>query len=175
MNPGESKYTSSDKERITIDPNAQLALEKLVERERRRKRRHKIVCFSMCLLFILVALPWSFDFYCSNIIGTNYEVIITLKYPNFTDKMIRAAVITDKSYLSIFSPILERINSKEEIELRKAVIELGLETTNEKQVDSEKVQISEGCCSRFPARVTQRDCLCSLRTSPQKSQIAEFF
>lgn len=140
MNPGESKYTSSDKDRITIDPNAQLALEQLVARERHRKRRHKIIGFSMALLFILVALPWSFDFYCSNIIGTNYEVIITLKYPNFTDKMIRAAVITDRSYLSIFGPILEKIHSKEEIKLRKAVIELGLESTSETNRDMEKVQ-----------------------------------
>jgi hypothetical protein len=140
MTPGENKYTSAGNAKIKIDPNAQLAFEKLVEREHLRKRRQKIVRFLIVLLFILVALPWSFGFYCSNFIGTNFETIIILKYPKFTDKMIRAAVITDSLFLNVFGPILETINSKEDIELRRAVIELGLETTSDKESDSEKVQ-----------------------------------
>jgi hypothetical protein len=140
MAPNESKNTSTDQDNIKIDPVARLAIKKFVEREQRRKRRLKIVRFSMALLFMLVALSWSFGFYCSNIIGTKYEAVIILNYPGFTEKMIRAAVITDRLYLTVFSPFLKAVNTMEEIELRRAVIELGLETTSGKESDSEKVQ-----------------------------------
>jgi hypothetical protein len=140
MTLGESKYTTSGKDRINIDPNAQAAFEKLVAREQKSKTSKKIVGFSIILLIVLAAIPWSFGFYCSQIIGTNYETVILRKYPDFTEKMIRTAVITDKWYLDTFGPILNKINSKEDIEQRRAVIELGLETTSEKESDSEKVQ-----------------------------------
>ncbi len=140
MNPGESKYTSSGKDRVNIDPNAQMAFEKLVAKEQKSRTRKRIIGFLVVLLIITAALPWSFSFYCSQIIGSNYEVIILRKYPGFTEKIIRAAVITDNWYLNAFSPILNKINSKEDIEQRKAVIELGLEATSEREPDSEKIQ-----------------------------------
>ncbi len=140
MAPIESSNTSSGKDKIEIDPNAKLAIEQLVEREYRNKKRRKIISLLMALLFVLVLLPWSFGFYCSNIIGTRIETVIIMKYPGFTEKMIRAAVITDRLYLNVFGPFLKVINTKEEIELRRAVIELGLETTSGDERDSEKVQ-----------------------------------
>ena len=140
MAMGESKYTTPGKNKINIDPNAQMAFEQLVAREHKSRVRKKIVGFSLLLLIVMVAIPWSFGFYCSQIIGTSYEKIILSKYPGSTEKMIRAAVITDKLYFDIFGPIFNKINSKEDIELRRAVIELGLETTSERESDSEKVQ-----------------------------------
>lgn len=133
------KRPSGDVERVTIDPKAQAAVVALLEKERRRKARHKRyrIIAVVLLLMGLTQLP---GFYCRYIMGTNYEAIIVRTYPHFSEKAVRAAVITDRWYVTVFGPLIERISSREEIEFRRSVIELGLATTGEAERTTEKIQ-----------------------------------
>lgn len=144
MPPGEGQHSSYGKDTVNLDSNSQLAIDRLMAQERQKKRQQQIVGLSVVILLTLfltlVAVPWSFDFYCSDIIGTNCETLVIYNYPDFTEKMVRAAVIKDKWYLNIIGPVLGTIIDKEVIDYRRAVIELGLEITGNKERDPEKIR-----------------------------------
>jgi hypothetical protein len=112
----------------------------LVEKERRKTFRHKLVRLTAVLILVLTALPRLFNFYCRQIIGTNYETIVIRTFPLFTEKMVRAAVITDSWYMKASGPLLSRTSDREQIEFRRAVIELGLEKTGDGQRDTQKIR-----------------------------------
>jgi|GEM_PF-5934803 len=138
------KKPLAERDRVNINPNAQAALEKLIAQKRQTKMRQRVVRSIIGLLFLLWVVPNSFDFYCRHIIGTNFETMFMHNYPHFTDKTIRAAVITDELYLNIFGPVLNMFRDKDDIECRRAVIELGMEVTGEGERDSEKIHDLRG-------------------------------
>lgn len=139
MTQGAGRQPTGNFDKVAIDPKAQAAVGALFEKERRRKARYRrLRIFAVILL--LMALPGLSGLYCRHIIGTNFETIIVRTYPHFSETMVRSAVITDKWHLKAFGPFLKKINSKEEFEFRRAVIELGLEATGETERDTEKIR-----------------------------------
>jgi hypothetical protein len=137
---GNRPPSSMKMKEVKLNPNVQSALDRLIAKELKRKVRLKWGKRTIVLFLILVAAPFVFSFYCCNIIGTNYEAIIIRQYPLFTEKMVRAAVITDKWYMKALSPILIKIRNKEYVDNRRAVIELGLEMTSAGEIDQEKIR-----------------------------------
>lgn len=140
MTQGDGKRQLSDKSEVAIDPRAKSALEALVAKEHHKKVRKKLFRRCCFILFVLVMASLIPLFYCSVIIGTNYETILLKQYPRMTEKTVRTAVIIDSWYLKITGPILEALDGKGSLKPRRAVNALGMESTRDGGGDPEKIR-----------------------------------
>lgn len=133
--------SSSENERINFDPRTQTAVERSIRKTHARKRRNRIIWGLFLLAFLAIVPHMLPEFYCRHIIGTNYETVITMKYPLFTPKVVRFAIALDKWYMKAEGPLLRILNSDDEITFRKSVVDLGLEATkSEGEQDQQKIQ-----------------------------------
>jgi len=140
MAKGGGKYIASDVEAVKLDPEAQAAVNELAIKEERREILQNRVKWFVVILLLLTMPSCSLDFYCRYMIGSDFDALLNLKYPSATEKIVRAAVISDELHLKIFGPVLKQINDQESLEFRKAIIDLGLAITGDGKPDTEKIQ-----------------------------------
>ena len=136
----QTNQQSSDKtERIELHAGSQAAIQALVQRNRAANFRGRVIRLLIVLAIILTVPPLFFTFYCGTIIGTTYERTLLRNYPNATKLMIRGSVLTDRWYLNTGGRLLSGVQDFNELKLREAVIELGLEQSRDGVADYEKI------------------------------------
>ncbi len=140
MGQEDTRQSPDKTERVELHAGSQAAIIALVERNRQTKFRKKIAATLFWLALLLVTPPTFCSFYCGNIIGTTFETSLLRNYPLATKKIIRSAVIMDGWYLKAFAPLFGGFWEAHEIQLREAVIALGMEETGEGERDREKIR-----------------------------------